>query len=45
MHMLPASGFSLLVCTDFTSDVLWEQVRDEALSENEDGFGACAEAG
>ena len=43
MHMLPVSGFSLLVRTDFTSDALWEQVCDEALAENDDGFRAYTE--
>jgi hypothetical protein len=42
---LPMSSSSLLVRTDFTdsTDGRWEQVRDQALRENEDGFRAYAE--
>jgi hypothetical protein len=40
---LPSSSSSLLVRTDFTSDDAWEQVREETLRENADGFRAYVE--
>jgi hypothetical protein len=40
---LPERNCSLLVRTDFTSDDIWQQVADEAVRENEDGFRAYAE--
>jgi hypothetical protein len=43
LRSLPISSSSLLVRTDFTSDEAWEQVRDDALRENEDGFRAYVE--
>lgn len=44
MPTLPRSSGSLLVRTDFTSDVAWEQVIEEAERENEDGFQAGFDA-
>src|SRR5271169_524401 len=41
--ILPKLDCSLLVRTDFTSDEVWQQVADEAMRENEDGFRAYAE--
>jgi Domain of unknown function (DUF6924) len=41
--ILPERTCSLLVCTDFTSDDVWQQVADKSTRENEDGFRAYAE--
>jgi hypothetical protein len=43
MPMLPRSGCSLLVRTDFTSDEAWRQVSGAALAEYEGGFRAYIE--
>jgi hypothetical protein len=43
MPTLPRLNSSLLVRTDFTSDDAWEQVRDEARRQNQDGFRAYIE--
>ncbi len=43
MPDLPRLNCSLLVRTDFTSDDAWQEVRDQALRENEEGFRAYLE--
>jgi hypothetical protein len=43
MLMLPDSGASFLVRTDFASEAAWQQVRDEAGRENQDSLRAYIE--
>jgi hypothetical protein len=43
MPALPRSNSSLLVRTDFTDDDASQQVSDDALRENQDGFRAYLE--
>jgi hypothetical protein len=40
MPELPRLNCALLVRTDFTSDSIWREVRDQALRGNEEGFQA-----
>ena len=43
MPELPRLNCALLVRTDFTSDSIWREVRDQALRGNEEGFQAYLE--
>jgi hypothetical protein len=43
MPTLPALDRSLLVRTDFSDDLAWELLADEAQRENQDGFRAYVE--